>query len=57
MPKYLYEKYGWLFVGTVVPSDSEDRTEKSTPFRKLTDGVIDKVERGWTRKATRKLSS
>ena len=54
LPKYLYEKYGWLFVGTVIPSDLKDRTEKIIPFRKITAGAIDKVERGWMRKATGK---
>ena len=56
LAKHLYETYGWLFVGTVVPSDSKDRNENSLPFRKLTSGVLDKIERGWMRKATMMIS-
>ena len=51
--KYLYETYGWLFVGTIVPSDSKDSNENSVPFRKLTQGALDKVGRGWMRQATK----
>ena len=52
LAKFLYVKYGWLFVGTVVPSDSKVRNENSIPFRRLTSGALDKIERGWMRKAT-----
>ena len=52
LAKHLYEKYCWLFVGTVVPSDSKDRNDNSVPFRRLTPGALDKLDRGWMRKAT-----
>ena len=40
LERYLYEKYRWLFVGTVVVSDSKVRKENSLPFRKLSSGII-----------------
>ena len=51
LAKFLYETYRWLFVGTVVTNDSKDRNENSVPFRKLSNGALKKVERGWMRKA------
>ena len=52
LAKFLYETYRWLFVGTVVTKDSKERTENSIPFRKLSNGALKKVKRGWMRKAT-----
>ena len=56
LAKHLYETYGWLFVGTVVPSYSKDRNKNSLPFCRLTPGALEKIERGWMRKATRTIS-
>ena len=57
LAKFLYAKYGWLFLGTVVPSDSKVRNENSMPFFRLTSGAVDKIERDWMRKAAMKVSS
>ena len=43
LARFLYEKYKWLFVGTVVFSDSKMRKENNLPFRKLSTGSIKKV--------------
>ena len=51
--RYLYEKYRWLFVGTVVVSDSKVQQENSLQFCKLSSGIIKNIIRGWMRKATR----
>ena len=46
LAKYVYDTYRWLFVGTVVPNESKDRTENSIPFGKLSSGSLKKVSRG-----------
>ena len=43
MTQHLYELYGWLCVGAVVPSDSKDRNENDIPIHLLTVGALANV--------------
>jgi len=48
---FLCEKYRWLFVGTIMPTDKKDRKGDDPPFLKLSNGALKYVKRGWYREA------
>ena len=48
---HLYNKYGYFFCGTMVPTDKKAREDLDVPFLKLSNGAKDKVPRGWFREA------
>ena len=48
---HLYNRYGYFFCGTMVPTDKKARQDMDVPFLKLSNGAKDKVERGWFREA------
>lgn len=57
LAEHLFEKYGWMLVGTVSPTDKFSRKDKDVPFRKLSNGARKKVERGWFREAVLKMKT
>jgi hypothetical protein len=49
----MYFKYGFLLVGTISLTTKLSRTAADYPFRKLSNGALSLVPRGWRRRATR----
>jgi len=49
--EFLHEKYRWLFVGTIVPTEKKLRRGHDPPFLKLSNGALENVKRGWYREA------
>ena len=52
LAKHLLFKYHWLFVGTIAPSKKKSRSGYDIPFLKLSKPSLDKLCRGWSRRAT-----
>ena len=46
LAKVLYEKYKWLMVGTITPTEKKDRTNDDIPFVKLSNGALKNIDRG-----------
>ena len=55
LAEFLYEKYRWTVVSTIVPTEKKARGRKDPPFLKLSNGALRKVERGWFREAVMKV--
>jgi hypothetical protein len=53
----LYNKYGYRFCGTMVPTEKVSRQDRDVPFHKLSRGAKDSVERGWFREAAIELKT
>ena len=54
---YLYETYGMLSVGTLRLSEKVSRGCDDIPFHKLSKAALAHVDRGWSRRATRRFKS
>jgi hypothetical protein len=57
VPYKLYNKYGFLFCGTMVPTEKVSCQDMDVPFHKLSQGAKDSVERGWFREAAVQLKT
>jgi hypothetical protein len=53
--KHLYNKYRWTCVGTIVPTEKNERASHDLLFHKLSNGARNMIERGWYCKAAIKL--
>jgi hypothetical protein len=53
--KHLHNKYRWTCVGTIVPTEKNERASHDLPFHKLSNGARNMTERGWYCKAAIKL--
>ena len=51
LAKHMYEKYGWIIVGTIVPTDRKYREADDFPFLKLENGAQDSVKCDWFQEA------
>ena len=52
LAKHLLFKYKWLFVGTIAPTKKKARSGYDIPFLKLSKPSLNKLCRGWSRRAT-----
>jgi len=57
LAKHIFACYGWLIVGTIVPTDKKDRNDDDPPFLKLSNGALDSIERGWYRESSLKVKA
>ena len=57
LAKHIFEKYGWMIVGTITPTDKKSRSDHDIPFLKLSNGARNEVERGWFREAVIELKT
>jgi hypothetical protein len=53
--KHLYNKYRWICVGTIVPTEKNELASHDLSFHKLSNGARNMIERGWYCKAAIKL--
>ena len=53
--KHLYEKYGWLCVGTYAMTEKKKRESDDFPFHIMSADALATVERGWSRHATKEI--
>ncbi len=53
--KHPYNKYRWTCVGTIVPTEKNERASHDLPFHILSNGARNMIERGWYREAAIKL--
>ena len=51
LARYMFERYGWTIVGTVVPTDKKTCVHYAILFCKLLNGAKNEVRRGWFREA------
>ena len=57
LAKHLYENYNWLLVGTIVPTENNQRADEDIPFLKLSNGARNMLSRGWFREAYIKMTA
>ena len=57
LARHLFEKYGWLIVGTISPTDKKTREEYDIPFLQLSNGALSRIVCGWSRRATRSIKT
>jgi hypothetical protein len=55
--KHMFERYGWTTCGTIKMTDKKAREREDIPFRKLSQGAKNSVERGWFREAVLKMKA
>jgi hypothetical protein len=55
--KHLQNKYKWTGVGTIVPTEKNERAAHDKPFLKLSNGARNMVERRWHHEAVIKLKA
>ena len=48
---YIFTMYGWLFNGTVTPTEKKQREDLDFPFLKLSKGALNELTQGWFREA------
>ena len=53
----LYNKYGYYFCGTMVPTEKKARQDRDVPFLKLSNGAMAKIQRGWFQEAVIELKT
>ena len=44
---HLFAVFGWLFTGTLTPTDKKQRADSNFPFLKLSKGALNMLPRGW----------
>merc|ERR1712197_297235 len=54
---HLFKKYGWLFTGTLTPTEKKQREDLDFPFLKLSNGALNLLPRGLFREAVVQLKT
>jgi hypothetical protein len=54
--KHIWAKFRMLYVGVIRLTDKKSRTADDFPFHLLSKGAQRKIEKGWSRRATRKYT-